>query len=91
MALHALREIGDAVAVLVPLGIVAAIAYAAVGLSTTLGLVVVGVLAAIFVLAMFVIAALVQVPVLTFLRYYALLVIGDIEPEFDLVRSDEGL
>lgn len=35
-------------------------------------------------------AALVQVPILTYLRYYALLVLGDIEPEFDIVRIDDG-
>lgn len=49
------------------------------------------VLAFVFALAVLVVRALVQVPVLTYLRYYALLVLGDIEPEFDLVRNDEGL
>ncbi|QLD89435.1 hypothetical protein HWV07_10495 [Natronomonas salina] len=78
-----------AVALLIPLGILAAVAYFAVGFSTTAGLLVVGVLAVVFVVAMLVVTALVQVPILTYLRYYALLVLGDIEPEFDLVRSDE--
>lgn len=76
-----------AIALLIPIGVLAAVAYFAIGFSTTAGLVVVGVLAVIFVVAMLVVTALVQVPILTYLRYYALLVLGDIEPEFDLVAD----
>ncbi|KPN30121.1 hypothetical protein SY89_00843 [Halolamina pelagica] len=40
---------------------------------------------ALFVLLLFVLALLLSVPVQTFLRYYALLVLGDTEAAFDLV------
>jgi len=36
------------------------------------------------------VAALVQVPVQAYLRYYALLVLGDVEPEFDLVPDQRA-
>ncbi|MGM0606116.1 MAG: DUF7544 domain-containing protein [Halobacteriota archaeon] len=76
-----------ALALLVPLGVVAAIAYFTVSLSSTLGLAIVAGLAGLFVLSMVVIWALVQVPILTYLRYYALLVLGDIESSFDLLTD----
>ncbi len=38
-------------------------------------------------LVMLVVWGVVQVPVVTYLRYYALLVLGDIEPELDLVAD----
>ena len=75
-----------AVVALLPLGLVAGVVYLALGLSTP-GIAVLAVLAVLFVLSMFVAAALVRVPVLTYLRYYALLVLGDVEPEFDLVAD----
>jgi hypothetical protein len=45
------------------------------------------VLAVVFIIAVIVLAALVQVPILAYLRYYALLVLGDIEPDFDLISN----
>lgn len=76
-----------AVAVLVPLGVLAAIAYLSLGFGTTAGLVVLGVLAVVFVLSLLVLGALVQVPILAYLRYYALLVLGDVEPDLDFVAD----
>lgn len=74
-----------AVAVLIPLGILAVVTYLTVSFSTTLGLAIVGVLVVVFVLAMVVLWAAIQVPVVAYLRYYALLVLGDVEPSFDLI------
>ena len=74
-----------AVVVLVPLGILAAIAYFTVSLSSTVGIVVLAALALVFVLSILALSALIGVPIAAYLRYYALLVLGDIEAEFDLI------
>jgi hypothetical protein len=80
-----------AVILLVPFGLLFGVGIALlVFLSEIVGgavLVVVGIL---FGLAVLVVAALVQVPIQTYLRYYALLVLGDIEPEFDLVPEQRA-
>jgi hypothetical protein len=56
------------------------------GLSfSTPALVVIGLLAVVYALLMLVVVALVRVPVQTYLRYYALFVLGDVEPAFDAV------
>jgi hypothetical protein len=57
------------------------------------GLIVAGVLVALFVLVMIVVGLIVQVPALTFVRYYSLSVLGMLVPELDLVgveRPDDG-
>lgn len=57
----------------------------------TAGFVVVGILAVIYLLLVLVISLLIQVPLLAFLRYYAMLVLGDIDESMDpipAVRSD---
>jgi hypothetical protein len=70
----------------IPLAILAGITYLALSFSTA-GLVIFSVLAVVFIIAVIVLAALVQVPILAYLRYYALLVLGDIEPDFDLIPN----
>ncbi|GAB3419995.1 hypothetical protein GCM10027435_22120 [Haloparvum alkalitolerans] len=79
-------------------GIVGYLAFQVVGL-TLVGLAVAAVVAAGFVAAFLVASTtLVQVPVATYLRYYSLLVLGDVSPQFDLipeiradvVDADEG-
>lgn len=72
------------IVLLIPFAIVGGIVYVALSLSTA-GAVVLGLLAVVFVLALLVVWALVQVPVVTYLRYYALLVLGDIESDFDII------
>jgi len=80
-----------ALLLLVPFGVLFGIAVALlVFVSEPVGigaLVVVGVL---FGLAVLAVAALVQVPVQAYLRYYALLVLGDVEPEFDLIPDQRA-
>jgi len=61
-----------------------------VSLSSTVGIAVLVALALLFGLSMLVIWTLAQVPVVTYLRYYALLVLGDIEETFHIL-SDRQL
>ena len=60
-----------------------------VSLSSTVGVVVVVALAVLFGLAMLVVGTLAQVPVVTYLRYYALLVLGDVEGSFDVLSEHQ--
>jgi hypothetical protein len=80
-----------ALLLLVPFGVLFAIGVALlVFVSEPVGigaLVVVGIL---FGLAVLVVAALVQVPVQAYLRYYALLVLGDVESELDLIPEQRA-
>ncbi|MEF8807135.1 DUF7544 domain-containing protein [Natronomonas sp.] len=78
-----------AVVVLIPFAIIGAIVYVALSLSTT-GTVLLGLLAAGFALTMLVVWALVQVPVVAYFRYYALLVLGDIDSSFDIIPDQRA-
>jgi hypothetical protein len=60
------------------------LAASAAGVSHV-ALIVAGVLVALFVLVMIVVGLVVQVPALTFVRYYSLSVLGMLVPELDLV------
>jgi len=76
-----------ALVLLIPVLIVAAVMHAIVPLSSTAGIVVLVALALLFGLSMLVIGTLAQVPVVTYLRYYALLVLGDIEESFNVLSD----
>ncbi|PSP78412.1 hypothetical protein BRC81_07655 [Halobacteriales archaeon QS_1_68_20] len=74
-----------AILLVIPFGVVALIAVSLLGTASTAGialLVVVGVLWLLSVIALF---AFVQVPVVTFLRYYSLFLLGDTEESLDLI------
>jgi hypothetical protein len=73
-----------AIVLLVPFAIVGGLVYLAFSLSSV-GTALLAVVAVIFAIVMLVVWALVQVPVVAYLRYYALLVLGDIESEFDII------
>jgi len=75
-----------AVAIAVPFLIVGVPLGLVLGLSNVIGLVIV-VLVFAYALLVFIGALLVQVPFQTFLRYYALLVLGDVNDDFDLVSD----
>lgn len=79
-----------AVVLLIPILIIAAVAHVTVSLSSTVGVVVVVALALLFGLAMLVVGTLAQVPVVTYLRYYALLVLGDVEGSFDVLSDRQS-
>ncbi|MUW14298.1 hypothetical protein GJ633_06200 [Halorubrum sp. CBA1125] len=74
-----------AIALLLPVLVVAGITHVTVSLSSTAGIVVLAGLALLFGLSMVVVWALAQVPIVTYLRYYALLVLGDIDESFDVL------
>lgn len=79
--------------VMIVLAILLAIPFVVLGLvgagmlavSSLAGWVVIGVVVALYLLAIFVVGAFVAVPVQAFLRYYALLILGDTEESFDLI------
>jgi len=79
-----------ALLLLIPLGGVALLVFLTLSFSSAVGLVVLGLLVVLFVAMMVVLWAFVQVPVVTYLRYYALLVLGDIEPEFDIIPDQRA-
>ncbi|MGQ3330150.1 DUF7544 domain-containing protein [Halorubrum sp. FL23] len=74
-----------AIVLLIPVLIAAAITHVTVSLTSTVGVVVIVALAILFGLSMLVVGTLSQVPVVTYFRYYALLVLGDIEESFDIL------
>ena len=86
-----------ALVLLIPFGVLGAIGFLLLMAVQPLGLGVLAVVALLFVLSILAVAALVQVPVVTYLRYYALFVLGDVDADLDLVperraavRADEG-
>jgi len=76
-----------ALIVAIPFAIVGGGLYLAVSAAgaSHVGLAVAAVLIALFVLVMIVVGLIVQVPALTFVRYYSLSVLGMLVPELDLV------
>jgi hypothetical protein len=75
-----------AFALLIPFGILFLLgAGLLVFVAEPLGIAVFVVFGLLYALAVVAAAALVQMPVQTYLRYYALLVLGDVEPAFDLI------
>ncbi|GAA0506076.1 hypothetical protein SAMN04488066_101121 [Halorubrum aquaticum] len=76
-----------AVLLAVPFVVVAGIVHFSVSFSSTVGFVALVGLVVVFGLLMLAVWVLAQVPVVTYLRYYALLVLGDVEESFDLVSE----
>lgn len=76
-----------AVLLAVPFVLVAAVTHVAVSLSSTVGIVVLVGLGLLFGVTTLAVWALAHVPVVTYLRYYALLVLGDVDESFDLVSD----
>lgn len=78
------------IVLLIPLGILGAAVWFGLGegLAAVVLLAIIGI---VFVLALLVIGLLVRAPLQTFLRYYAMLVLGDVDPDLDplpAVRED---
>ena len=85
-----------AVVLLIPFGILGGFVLLAGGIALSAGAVTslplavavaLGFIAVLYVLAVLVTVALVQVPLKTFTRYYELFVLGDIDPDLDLVSE----
>lgn len=80
-----------AVILLIPFGVLFALALAlGLTLADPLAIIVGVVLGTPYALAVIAVAALVQVPVQTYLRYYALLILGDVDPRFDLIPDQRA-
>lgn len=74
-----------AIALAIPVGVIALVGVALLSVSPVAGWAIIAVAAALFVLCLFVFSLFLAVPVQTFVRYYALLVLGDTEEAFDLM------
>jgi hypothetical protein len=70
---------------LVPFGILGAIGAALLAVAPPFGIGILALVGLLFLVSVLAAAALAQVPVVTYLRYYALLVLGDIEADLDLI------
>jgi hypothetical protein len=80
-----------ALALLIPFGLLFAVGVGVlVFVAEPLGIGVLVVVGLLFGLSILIVAALVQVPVLAYLRYYALLVLGDIDPDLDLIPEQRA-
>lgn len=76
-----------ALAVGIPLGIVAVVGVGLLSVVELAGWVLIALAALLFVFAVLVLSLFVSVPVQTYLRYYALFVLGDTESDFDLIAD----
>jgi hypothetical protein len=75
------------VVLLVPFGLLAALGVGLLAVFEPLGVGVLGLTVVVGGLVALAVLALAQVPVVTYLRYYALFVLGDVDPELDLVAE----
>ena len=75
----------SALVLLIPFGVLAAIGIGLMMVIEPLGLGVLAVVSLLFGLSLLVVAAVVQVPIVAYLRYYALLVLGDVDTDLDLI------
>lgn len=74
-----------ALVLVIPLAIVGVFGLFAAGGVSPVALLVLGILAILFFLLFLGLGALVRVPVITFFRYYALLLLGDTDDDLDLI------
>jgi len=82
---------GILIAVLfVPFGILLAVGIGLLSVLEPVGIAWLVVTGLLFALAALVVALLVTVPVQTYLRYYALLVLGDVDAEFDVIPEQRA-
>lgn len=79
-----------AIGLLLPFALIGLLVYVSVSLSSTAGLAILVALGIVFVVALVVCWLLVQVPVLAYLRYYALLVLGDVDEPLDLIPDQRA-
>lgn len=74
-----------AVLLLVPFGVLGLVGYGLSVVAQPVGIAVIAVVGLLFGLSVLAAVALARVPVATYLRYYALLVLGDVDADLDLV------
>jgi hypothetical protein len=76
-----------AILIAIPIGILGLVGWGLLSVVEVAGWAVIAVAVVLFVLAMIVLSLLVSVPVQTFLRYYALFVLGDTNDAFDIIAE----
>lgn len=74
----------------VPFGLLVAVGVGLTAVVAPVGIALIVVAALSFGLGLLAVVALARVPVVTYLRYYALLVLGDVEPDLDLIPERRG-
>ncbi|MFC4358293.1 hypothetical protein ACFO0N_10080 [Halobium salinum] len=79
-----------AVVLLIPFGLLFALGIGALAVAEPVGIGVLVVVGVAFGVTLLAVAALVQVPVQTYLRYYALMVLGDVDADLDLVAEQRA-
>lgn len=79
-----------AIVLAIPFGIVGVVGLLLLAVAPIAGWVVIGVVGLLFLLALVVAVAVIQAPVKTYLRYYALLVLGDVESDLDLIPAQRA-
>ncbi|RLM54008.1 hypothetical protein DVK02_11315 [Halobellus sp. Atlit-31R] len=85
--LASIATVLGAIVAAIPLGIVGLVGVALVSVVDPVGWIVVAGAVLLFLLVAFLIGLLVAVPAQTYLRYYALFVLGDTEDDFDLIPA----
>lgn len=80
-----------AVILAIPFGVVGFLGYTLVSSQAILGWAIVALAVVLFIVTFLVISLFASVPVQTFLRYYALLVLGETNVEFDLIPERRSL
>lgn len=76
-----------AIVLAIPLGILALIGVVLLDFAGIVGGVLIGIAVVAFILLVLIAALLIAVPIQVFLRYYALLVLGDTNEEFDIIQE----
>ncbi|MFB6186392.1 MAG: hypothetical protein ABEI86_05940 [Halobacteriaceae archaeon] len=76
-----------AVMIAIPLGIIGLIGFELLSILSVAGWVIIGIAVVLFVIALIILSLFISVPIKTFLRYYALLVLGDTNEAFDVVAE----
>lgn len=79
------------VVLLIPFGVVFAVGVGLFVVFEPVGIAWLVVTGLLFALAAIVVAALVQVPVQTYLRYYALLILGDVDADLDIIPEQRAI
>ncbi|WP_280536436.1 hypothetical protein [Halopenitus sp. POP-27] len=79
-----------ALAFLIPVAVLAFAVQATLTFASTVGGAILAVLVVVYLAAVFVVWLLAQAAIVTYLRYYALFVLGDVEPSLDLIPNQRA-
>lgn len=86
----AMAGLAAALVLLLPFGLLGFVGAGLLALVGPVGVAVLAVVALLYALSLMVVVAVAQVPVVTYLRYYAMLVLGDVDADLDLVARQRA-